>query len=90
MLFLIHAQNLKIRHGKRTDKSNSFEGIIQSSKFMGPWMRLGIAPLKTPSNVVYAEVPTTRMAEHDFLEQEEVTVYYNSEFVLVFPYKNPQ
>lgn len=86
VVFLIHAQNYKIRHGIRTDKTNSFLGIIKSTKFMGPWVRLEIALENNPSDIIFAEVPTTRVAEHDFIPKEEITVYYNSEFVLVFPY----
>ena len=67
---------------------------------MGAWMRIEIeAPFKpknwtkeTPHTVknlpkkrIKIEVPTTRTVIHNFVVNEKITVYYPSEFVIVFP-----
>ncbi len=88
VVFLIHAQNFYIQHGKHLDKQNTFFGVIQATKFMGPWVRLELHLENDHTEKIYTEIPTTRMAVHDFVKNESVSIHYNSEYVLVFPYKS--
>ncbi len=84
--FLIRPQYYKARHGHRKDKPNSLLGKVLKAKFMGSWLRMEVL-LKEEDKVVRAEVPTTRVAEHNFETGEDITLYYSSEYVLVFPVK---
>ena len=85
VLFLIHAQYYYARHGYRADKPNSLLGRVISTKFMGAWLRMEIELKGDSHRKVIAEVPTTQVAEHNFRVNEEITLYYPSEYVLIFP-----
>ena len=67
---------------------------------MGAWLRIELeAPHKPknwnkdtphkvknlPKKTIKIEVPTTRTAIHNFVVGQKITVYYPSEFVIVFP-----
>ena len=56
---------------------------------MGAWLRLEIeAPFpkdKTSRKTIKIEVPTTKTAIHEFTVGETITMYFPSEFVIVFP-----
>lgn len=91
--FLIRSQYFKARHKKREDKTNNIVGKVQRVKFMGPWLRIELeAPYKdqpegepVKNKIIKVEVPTTKVAIHNFIEGETITAYYPSEFVIVFP-----
>ena len=56
---------------------------------MGAWLRLEIEATfpeeKTLTKTIKIEVPTTKTAIHEFTVGETITVYFPSEFVIVFP-----
>ncbi len=98
--FIIRSQYFKARHKKRETKTNNVYGKIKRAKFMGPWLRIELeAPFKPknwtkdtprkiknlPKKTIKIEVPTTRTAIHNFVVGEKITVYYPSEYVIVFP-----
>ncbi|MHA1112206.1 MAG: ABC transporter ATP-binding protein [Promethearchaeota archaeon] len=98
--FIIRSQYFKARHKKRELKTNNIYGKIKRAKFMGAWLRIELeAPFKPenwtsdtihtvknlPKKTIKIEVPTTRTAIHNFLVGQGITVYYPSEFVIVFP-----
>lgn len=41
--------------------------------------------LEAPKKLIKVEVPTTRVAIHNFKVNETVTIYFPSEYVIVFP-----
>ncbi len=87
--FIIRAQYCNARHKRRSDKTNAIVGKVLRSKFMGAWLRLEIeAPFpkdKTSRKTIKIEVPTTKTAIHEFTVGETITMYFPSEFVIVFP-----
>ncbi len=98
--FIVRSQYFKARHKKRETKTNNVYGKIKRAKFMGAWMRIELdAPFKPknwtsdtihtvkdlPRKEIKIEVPTTRTAIHNFVVDQKITVYYPSEFVIVFP-----
>jgi ABC-type Fe3+/spermidine/putrescine transport system ATPase subunit len=91
--FLIRSQYFKARHKKREDKTNNIVGKVRRVKFMGPWMRIELeAPFKDQPEgsspqikLLKVEVPTTKVATHNFIVGETITAYFPSEFVIVFP-----
>ena len=98
--FIIRSQYFKARHKKRETKTNNVYGKIKRAKFMGAWLRIELdAPHKPknwtkdtpykvknmPKKTIKIEVPTTRTAIHNFVVGQKITVYYPSEFVIVFP-----
>jgi ABC-type Fe3+/spermidine/putrescine transport system ATPase subunit len=98
--FIIRSQYFKARHKRRETKTNNVYGKIKRAKFMGAWLRIELEakhkPEKwtsktvhsnhpLPKKIIKIEVPTTRTAIHNFVVGEGITVYYPSEFVIVFP-----
>jgi ABC-type Fe3+/spermidine/putrescine transport system ATPase subunit len=98
--FIIRSHYFKARHKRRESKTNSIYGKIKRAKFMGAWMRIELeAPFKPenwtsdtihkaknlPKKTIKIEVPTTRTAIHNFVVDQKITVYFPSEFVIVFP-----
>ena len=98
--FIVRSQYFKARHKKREAKTNNVYGKIKRAKFMGAWLRIELEAAHKPENwtsdtihevknlpkkTIKIEVPTTRTAIHNFLVGQGITVYYPSEFVIVFP-----
>jgi ABC-type Fe3+/spermidine/putrescine transport system ATPase subunit len=98
--FIVRSQYFKARHKKRETKTNNIYGKIKRAKFMGAWLRIEVEARHKPENwtkdtphivnglpkkTIKIEVPTTRTAIHNFVVGQKITVYYPSEFVIVFP-----
>lgn len=98
--FIIRSQYFKARHKRRETKTNNIYGKIKRVKFMGAWLRIEVeAKFKPkswtsetvhtkdslPRKTIKIEIPTTRTAIHNFVLGQGITVYYPSEFVIVFP-----
>ena len=98
--FIIRSQYFKARHKRRETKTNNIYGKIKRAKFMGAWLRIEVEakfkPEKWTSETVHSkhelprktikiEVPTTRTAIHNFVIGQGITVYYPSQFVIIFP-----
>ncbi|TFH26722.1 MAG: hypothetical protein E4G98_06790 [Promethearchaeota archaeon] len=41
--------------------------------------------LEPPKKLIKIEIPTTKVATHNFLVSQTVTVFYHSQYVIVFP-----
>ncbi len=89
--FLVRPQYFKALHGHRKEKPNALFGLVKQIKFMGSWFRMEVELTQENGQepkVIIAEVPARRVTVYNFSIGEQITLYYASEYVLVFPLKN--